>query len=141
MGNPGQRKLPENEPPELDGMPECPKHVTGEAKAEWNRVCQDLKDMGLMSRAYRPALAAYVDTWAEFVKCKEAYAKMGPVIKTTNGNYVQNPMLGAVNRLKDDLRKWLVEFGLTASSKTRVAMEPVKQDDDIEHYLTIADTG
>jgi P27 family predicted phage terminase small subunit len=145
-GDLSNRPPNEREPENLDGLPVCPPHVTGEAKAEWDRICRDLSDMGILSREHRPALTAYVDTWAEFVKQSTSYAKTGPVIKTTNGNFVQNPLCGVVNRLKDDLRKWLIEFGLTPAARTRVEVRPANLNNgpDVENHFgppKIADVG
>ena len=137
-GDLSNRPPNEHEPENLDGLPECPPHISGEARLEWDRVVKDLSDMGILSREHRPALAAYCDTWAEYVKQATSYAKTGPVIKTTNGNYVQNPLLGVVNRLKEDLRKWLVEFGLTASSKTRVEVLPSRRSGpDVQTHFNV----
>ena len=88
--------------------------------AEWFRLCADLKEMGVLSRADRPAIAAYCEAWGRWVDACERFKDMGPIIKTSNGNLIQNPLLGVIRRGNEDLRKWLVEFGLTPSSKTRL---------------------
>ncbi len=118
-GNPGKRALAA-EPPKLKGAPEPPPHLDDEARAEWFRLCADLDEMNMMSREYRPALAVYCVAWSRWVDACVRYKGMGPIIKTSHDNLIQNPLLGVIRRGGDDLRKWLAEFGLTPSSKSRV---------------------
>ena len=56
-GNPGKRPINEHKPSPPDGMPACPDILDDEARAEWFRTTCVLKEMGLLSRADRAALA------------------------------------------------------------------------------------
>ena len=42
------------------------------------------------------------------------------VIRTSNGNYVQNPIVGSANVSTREMMKIAIEFGLTPSSRTRI---------------------
>ena len=119
-GNPGCRPLNENEPPSLDGVPEPPEIIQGEARAEWYRVCADLKAMGILSQADRPALAAYCNCWAQFVDLADKYDKTGALHKAMNGKVTRNPLFGMLRETREELRKLATEFGLTPSSKSRL---------------------
>ena len=61
-GNPGHRALNVHEPAAPEGIPECPDFLGDEARAEWDRICQVLLDMGMLTRADRTALSAYCVT-------------------------------------------------------------------------------
>lgn len=50
-GNLGKRKLNTKEPILAKGMPECPDWLLPEAKAEWERLCKKLSDMGVLTEA------------------------------------------------------------------------------------------
>lgn len=121
-GNPGKRQLNQSEPPNVDGGRKCPSHLKGDARKEFNRMVEVLEKMGMMSAAFAPAIAAYATAYACHVDALKLYAKTGsaPVIKTKDGNFIQNPLLGVINRSRDDMRKWLIEFGMTPSSRSRV---------------------
>src|SRR5687768_3708732 len=69
-GNPGKRPINESEPNAPDGVPDCPDWLDDEAKAEWARVIPELREMGLLSRADRPALAAYCTAWSRWVQAE-----------------------------------------------------------------------
>ena len=45
-------------------------------------------------------------------------------MKTSKGNFIQNPLIGIANRALDLMHKYLTEFGLTPSSRTRIVAEP-----------------
>jgi len=43
------------------------------------------------------------------------------MIKTTNGNAIQNPLVGMANRAMADMVRYATEFGMTPSSRSRIA--------------------
>ena len=45
----------------------------------------------------------------------------GLTIKTTNGNAIQNPLVGMANRAMADMVRYATEFGMTPSSRSRIA--------------------
>ena len=53
----------------------------------------------------------------------ENVTKHGLIIKTTNGNIIQNPMLGIANRAYDRATKIALEFGMSPSSRTRIKVD------------------
>ena len=58
---------------------ECPSHVSAlpRAKAEWDRVCKSLSDLGILTSADKPALELYYSSYALFWKCVEDLKKDG----------------------------------------------------------------
>lgn len=118
-GNPGKRALPD-EPKLARVLPRCPEHLSAEAKREWRRVARELYEVGLLTRVDRAALAAYCQVWARWVEAERKVQELGAVITKQNGNLVQNPWLSVANRALEEMRKFLVEFGMTPSSRARV---------------------
>ena len=138
-GNPGKRPLPKREAKVAVALPEAPPTLNGEARAEWDRVSADLYKVGLLSKIDRAALAAYCQSWAIWAQATKALAEMakrdeltgGLMIKTTNGNAIQNPLVGTANKAAADMVKFAVEFGMTPSARSRInAAEPSENDDD-----------
>lgn len=121
-GNPGKRRLP-TEPELSRAIPRCPKHLCGEARREWRRVAGELYEAGLLTRVDRAALAAYCQAWAHWVEAEAKVRELGAVVKTQSGGLAQNPWLGVANRAMDEMRRFLVEFGMTPSSRARVKVE------------------
>ena len=52
----------------------------------------------------------------------------GLMIKTTNGNAVQNPLVGTANKAMGDMVRYAAEFGMTPSARSRVAKDPFAPD-------------
>jgi len=119
-GNPGKRPGNSREPDVQRGFPKRPPHIKGEARREWNRICQELDNMKLLHPELRPSLILYCDTYGRFIEARKALEQTGMLIKTSNGNLVQNPLIGIVNRTSEQLRKMLSEFGIPPTARTRV---------------------
>lgn len=130
-GNRGKRPLNGCEPRAITPTPTPPPHLTADALEEWNRVADWLHRIGLLSELDRGALAAYAQAYGRWVQAERAIAKMaerdqltgGLMIKTSNGNAIQNPVVGIANRAAADMMRYATEFGMTPSSRTRINAE------------------
>ena len=131
MGNPGKRPLNENEPRPKVKVPRVPQHLDKTAKAEWSRIVKQLKTLGLISSIDRAALAAYCQAYSRWSQAEESLAKAGLLVKTVNGNVVQNPLVGIANRSMELMHRFLAEFGMTPSSRSRLSIEPPVAKDDV----------
>ena len=125
-GNPSKRPLNETEPePDID-IPDCPDFLQGPAREEWFRITPELKTCGLISRIDRAALTAYCQTWGMYVDaCEklEALRMEGSDVytsETANGNIIQNPIIGVINKAALNCHKFLIEFGMTPASRSRI---------------------
>lgn len=137
-GNPGKRSLPKAEARVALQLPSPPPHLSDEAKVEWGRVSEELYKVGLLSGVDRAALAAYCQSYARWVQAEQAIAKMaerdqltgGLMIKTTNGNAIQNPLVGTANKAAADMVRYAAEFGMTPSARSRINAEPPEGEED-----------
>lgn len=128
-GNPGKRKIPDNLFTPKAQKPSCPRHIKGVARKEWNRITKILS--GVITDADRGALAMLCVNWAHHVEAIEQMQKLvdagGPtalLVKSPSGYPMQSPWLSIANRSQEMYAKLCTEFGLTPSSRTRVAMNP-----------------
>jgi len=128
MGNPGKRPLPPDEPNPKAEIPVMPQHLIGHAADEWNRITKELHEFGLVTQLDRAALSAYCQTYSRWVQAEALIGDNGVTSITSNGTLVQSPYVGIANQSLQLMYKYLVEFGMTPSSRTRVAA--VKRDDD-----------
>ncbi len=114
-------------------MPQAPEFLTTEARAEWDRVSAQLFHMGLLTDADVSPLAAYCQAYGRWMTAERAIATMaandqltrGLMIKTTNGNAVQNPLVGTSNKAASDMVRFAGEFGLTPVARARLAVSAV----------------
>ena len=120
------RMNPDEAEPE-SALPAPPEHLTSEALVEWGRVSQELYELGLLSRIDRSALAAYCQSYSRWVDAERTVAKSGLLIKTSNGNVIQNPAVGIANKALEMMHKFLSEFGMTPSARAKVRAEKPKK--------------
>lgn len=126
------------EPDPPPGVPEAPPHLTAAAREEWTRVTEEIAGLGIVTCLDRGTLAAYCQAYGRWVAAEEALGRMarkdaitsGIVIRTKSGNAIQNPLVGAANKAMADMVRYAAEFGMTPSSRTRVAAFEVDDEDD-----------
>ena len=133
-GDAGRRGIPENEPmpDKPKKLPMSPRHLDKIGRKEWNRIGKLLHKLGLLTDIDMTALAAYCSTYATWVEAQENIKKHGVLIKAQSGFPMQSPYLTISNKAMSEMRKWLVEFGMTPSSRTRVKVEKPKEKNRLE---------
>jgi P27 family predicted phage terminase small subunit len=118
-GNAGKRAMNHDEP-KPTGIPTCPSHLSKEARKEWNRISRELMTCGLLTSVDRAALAAYCAAYARWTEGEDKVQQHGLVVKSPSGFPIQNPYVGIANTALDQMRKFLIEFGMTPASRSRL---------------------
>lgn len=144
-GNPGRRPVPPEKIAPKVSLPNAPDHLSDEAKAEWHRVIGGLFALKLMTDLDVAALSAYCAayaTWKMATTSLGTFAKIDPinrglVIRTSNGNMIQNPLVGIANKAATDMVKFAAEFGMTPSARARIEQGgfPDATQDPSEEYF------
>ncbi len=132
-GNPGKRALrPDTIKPNVPAEPlEPPEHLSDHAKEEWRRINVGLHRMQLLSHVDRAAFTAYCDAWGRYRQASEILDALkerdpktqGLVVRTTGGNYIQNPVVGMLNKARSDMVKFATEFGFTPAARARISAD------------------
>ena len=104
-------------------VPNPPSYLSAAAKEEWYRITPELEKLGIISELDRAALANYCQIIARLEEAEEQLEEQGLILKTKQGKYYHNPLIGIVNKLYEESRKYAVEFGMTPSSRARVKVE------------------
>lgn len=142
-GNPGRRPLNEKEAKVDLSRPAPPSFLSQDAVMEWGRVIDTLYNAGLMSDLDRAVLAAYCQAYGRWAQAERALARMaekdplnsGLMIKTSNGNAIQNPLVGAANKAAADMVRYAVEFGMSPSARAKVNASQHGEEDAIEKFF------
>ena len=106
--------------PGLKSHPRAPSHLSKRAQREWRRIARRLTDAAILTDIDIAALEAYCHCHAQWIEANEKIQGLGAVVKTANGNLIQNPYLAVSNRMMVEMRRWMVELGMTPSSRSRV---------------------
>ena len=83
-------------------------------------------------------LAAYCQSYGRWAQAERALARMAEkdplnsalMVKTTNGNAVQNPLVGTANKAQADMVRYALEFGMSPSSRSKVNATPDDHEKD-----------
>lgn len=129
----------ENEPtPEIDSeIPKPPKHLSKKAKKEWARMSKVLYNNGLLTQLDYAEFEIYCQAWGVLEEAEELMKKSlismktsdgtsiktGLIMVTKNGNVINSPFLNIANTARRDCHKFLSEFGMTPSSRTKTKAE------------------
>lgn len=54
----------------------------------------------------------------------------GLMIKTSNGNAMENPLVGTAHKATADMMRYAAELGMTPSAGTRIAAETQTESND-----------
>jgi P27 family predicted phage terminase small subunit len=123
-GNPGQRRLPDDEPQPATDIDLAPPPMLAddpEARGEWERTAPMLHRLGLLTEADRDALVLYCVTFARWREAEKQLRKYGLLITAKGNPYpMMSPYLSIANKAQAQCRALLMEFGLTPVSRTRV---------------------
>jgi len=118
-------RLPKNEAAPKSKIPKPPPHVQGIALVEWKRISRQLHKLKLLTAIDGTALAAYCIEYERWADANDKLRTHGTVGKTKNGQFIQSPFLSIANRAGCEMRKWLIEFGMTPSARSRVDVTPL----------------
>ena len=146
-GNPSKRTLNKFEPQPKVEIPLCPVHLCSEARAEWKRIIPELERLGLISKVDRAALAAYCQAYGRWVKAEKALKAIEDKFKNTNaggglcyqtpkGYWVMQPLVGVANKSLEQMHKFLIEFGMTPASRSRISVNAPGSEDPLDKLLS-----
>jgi P27 family predicted phage terminase small subunit len=136
-GNPGKRGFNAAEPAAPGGMPDCPSHLSNEARAEWDRLAGVLHQMGVVTLVDRAALAAYCQAYGRWVEAEEKLKETPVMLKTPSGYVQQSPWLSVSNKQLELMGRYMAELGLTPASRSRVAARAAPEAADTPFVIRV----
>ncbi len=138
------RANPKEPMPDLH-LPMPPEHLHDIAKVEWGRKSDELYRLGLLTNLDSAIFACYCQAYAMWVVAERVLAKMakldemseGLMVRTINGNTIQNPILGVANKARADVARYATDLGMTPSARSRIETQaPSKDTDKASKYFT-----
>lgn len=124
-GNP--RKHPVNarepKPAPMPANLEPPGWLDESAQIEWRRVAPMLGRLGVLTETDADALAAYCEAFTTWKQATHKLREFGLVVKqsTAAGALpVMSPYVKIAHHAMQQMRAFLVEFGMTPSSRARI---------------------
>lgn len=133
-GNPGKRKLNDQEPKPPREVPSPPEYLTDWGKMAWVKVSLLLDGMGVLTTADSLALERLCDIYADILQLRETIAIEGRTYttKTQMGDFLikANPAVAMLADADRRFKSYLVEFGLTPAARTKVKVDGGEEKED-----------
>ena len=126
-GNPGKRRLNEQEPIPDKKAPKCPMWLEPEAKKEWRRTAKRLEVLGILTEVDMAAFAGYCQAFARWKEAEEFISKHGTIVKTPSGYWQQVPQVPIAQTYLKIMHKFCEQFGLTPSARSRIIADAGQQ--------------
>ena len=134
-GNPGKRAQPPNEPKPAIKLPAPTRWLSDDGRAEYRRVGRLLVKIRVMTEADQVALAAYAQNYVMWVNAMREIATDGLVQTQPSGRVIVSPMFEVMKHAERDMRRYLLEFGMTPASRTRVQAQTEDEGDEFDRFL------
>lgn len=136
-GNPSRKNVVEL----LNGLripveiPPCPTHLVPAAKKEWKRIGPLLAELGLVAKIDMAALAMYCQAYGRWHDAERKIRELnkadptklpGLVGVTPSGYEQMSVWLQISNRMVEQMRQLIAEFGMSPSARARVQPQDVQ---------------
>lgn len=124
------------EPKPIAGIPDCPAHVKGAARKEWDRIAPLLHQMRVLALTDSAVLAAYCVSVAMVATLSRAVDREGLTMVTDKGFIMARPEVQLLGKQTELLRKLASELGLTPASRASVqTLGNNPQEDEAADFL------
>jgi P27 family predicted phage terminase small subunit len=132
-----EHRKDEPKPNKCSGLPPKPKHLQGEAAKYYKKVGKKLLDMGVLTVVDQEALIVMCEEYAQYKEADKLCKTL--LIKTSNGNVIQNPAIGIRNKAREALKKSMSYFGMTPSSRASLSIkvDVVKEEDKTKRFFKV----
>jgi len=107
-----------------EGMVPTPDTLNKVGKAEWNRMVPQLIEQGLLDNAALTAFEVYCMAYESWVYAVDKMKEDGPVMIGHKGFPIQSPWWKIQQESSAVMRQFMIEFGMTPASATRVKAKP-----------------
>ena len=136
-------KIHRNEPKPIQPkrVPPAPSYLNNIGKREWKRIAKELHGLGLLTNLDKTALAGYCQCYVMYIDATKKIQEQGVLVKAQSGFPMQSPYVSIANKAMVEMRKWLLEFGMTPSSRSKITIQPDKQYGHGRGILKYIDDG
>lgn len=118
-------------------LSECrpPAHLSGVGRRAYKRFFSLLHPLGVLTETDGPALEAMAAAYEEMRHCLKICAEQGYTVEGATGALVRRPEATQLSQSQDRLMKWLSHFGMTPSTRAKIAPSVAKTADPFADYM------
>jgi len=138
----GSRKVKDREnepmPKKYSAIPPKPRHLQGDGALFYKKVSKKLVNVGVLTVVDHEALVVMCEEYQQYKEAEKLCSTL--LIKTSNGNVIQNPAIGIRNKAREALKKSMSYFGMTPSSRASLSIKvnPEQTEDKTKRFFKVA---
>ncbi|MTI32807.1 phage terminase small subunit P27 family [Xanthovirga aplysinae] len=122
-----------------DYNPSPPEWLDKKGKLAFRQLAKELGNMQVLTTADRKALELLCDAYSEYREARKAVKELGSTYESINQSggvmYRARPEVAIASDAWKRVRSMMSEFGLTPSSRSKVAATGEKEKDPLEAFL------
>jgi P27 family predicted phage terminase small subunit len=122
-GNPGKRKLNENEPEFSGEVGEPPSELDDLAQSEWIRLAKLFEPHGVLKATDRGVLALYCVAVSTWFRARQEMLDEGEVLEDVKGRRYPNPWVRIARDAAAEMARFGACLGLDPTTRTRLVAE------------------
>ena len=107
-------------PKKCTGIPLKPRHLQDDGALFYKKVSKKLVNIGVLTVVDHEALVVMCEEYQQYKEADTLCKTL--LIKTSNGNVIQNPAIGIRNKAREALKKSMSYFGMTPSSRASLSI-------------------
>lgn len=135
-GNPGRRPLNEQEPQPGPASPDVPRgKLTKEGQKLWRDLAPRLIEMGVLTDVDLPAFEMMCNHYGLARDALKLINAMGLFVKDRDEQPRKNPALQLYRDNSQAFKAYLIEFGLTPSSRSKIEAVPLDEEPSLAELL------
>ncbi len=105
--------------------PRCPGHLKGVAQKTWREMAKLLVSMRVLTAVDLCALEVLCVVYARWYEAESKLKEYGMMLISA-GRVYPSPYIQIAKNSEKEMRAWMLEFGLTPSSRSRVSVAKVE---------------
>lgn len=138
-GNPGKRKLSQNEIKPKIKLLKCPTWLHKDAKKEWRKIAPILNNLGLLTESDQMIFAGYCQNYARWKQAEIELSNSDLLVLGQRG-YTQNPLTRISQSYFTKMKICIEKLGLSPSDRANLEITGLGDKNKIktgmEKYLT-----
>ncbi len=111
-------------PPVANELPAAPDTLGTEGKRRWQQIGSKLLPLGLLTDSDIQSLEQLCMAYEEQTEAMATIKKDGRYQTSEKGHRSAHPAVGTLRDAKADIRRYLVEFGMTPSARVGLSVKP-----------------
>jgi len=142
QGNPGKRKISENEPKprEVKEIPDPPSRMDYYAKKTWEALAPELAKLGLLTEVDLTTFATYCEDYAVLIRAQDKLQENGLTYISPKGEVKKRPEVNIVRDLSKELRMHAEILGLAPAARAGMEINNIEEGPSVDEILN-SDVG